>query len=263
MAFRLRRTLGLSSDRFVFIGLANDYADYCASPDEYMAQECVGASTLWGRTKARSSDARSGPPVGRCAAAGTFRPEDEGPPRGEPPSASGTPSSARAETHPTRSSRKILRDRDDLPARKLPGRRGMLTLDEKGHARDVPVDHSTSSKNPAAAWEARTTSDGTLDDSGGFDLVTMLMDPGSRKETRPRRWAAIWIAPILEEPAPDGRFLIRIAGDGAPRCSAPFVVSHGTSPSPFHDTATPEKCPAGLLPRSAGSETSSIPGGEP
>jgi hypothetical protein len=157
MAFRLRRTLGLSSDRFVFIGLANDYADYCASPDEYMAQEYVGASTLWGPNE--------GPVLG-CAlrdlrSAGARPPEPsvrkmKVHPGGEPPERFGYAFLGEGRNAPDEELGKILRDRDDLPARKLPWATWDVTLDEKKDTPATSRGSSTSSRESGGAWKART-----------------------------------------------------------------------------------------------------------
>ena len=261
MAFRIRRTLGLPDDRFVFVGLANEYADYCASPDEYMAQEYVGASTLWGPNE--------GPVIG-CAlrelrSAPPRPPESSVPkmkvhPGGRPPEAFGYAFLGEGRNAPDEELGKILRDRDDVPARKLPWTTWDVALASDAETVATPPWIIEVFEESGGSWKARKTPDGDVDDNGGFDLVTMLMDPGSRKKEapRPRRWAAIWIAPILDEPAPDGRFVIRIAGDGTERCSAPFPVFHGATASPFHDAAG--DCPAGLPPV-PGADASTVSGG--
>jgi hypothetical protein len=48
MGYRIRRNLDLNPNRSVLIGLATEYASYTATPEEYEAQEYVGASTMWG-----------------------------------------------------------------------------------------------------------------------------------------------------------------------------------------------------------------------
>ena len=101
---------------------------------------------------------------------------------------------------------------------------------------DVPAHRIVSVEQFAGnVWKTRRLPDGTPDDDTGHDLVDVLMD-GSRPDSR--RWASIWLAPILETTPPDQQLLLRFrvilqdprSGITSQVCSEPFPATF-TAPS--------------------------------
>jgi neutral ceramidase len=253
MGFRIRRKLDLdgscdparSDDRgcFVLLGLANSYSSYVATPEEYVAQDYVGASTMWGPGEgpalgcglmAAKEAAKDFLPRARVRAAHLHPGKAPSHPFGI--SFCGDPRSA-----PDEELEKVLLGKDGRPARDLPWfqweesvagcrehtlMRGISNVEcedfPAASRRKVWVDQWNVS---TGGWAPRVLPGiGQPDDDSGFNLLTMLMDGNHPPK---RKWAAIWAAPALEEAPLAGDYRLHVEYhelDGRPvdMCSPRF-----------------------------------------
>ena len=238
MGYRIRRSLGLdassSSTRrwFVLVGLANSYSSYVATPDEYFAQDYVGASTMWGPQEGLALGcglenlvAATGTHPRTQVAAEVFHPG----PRSLTPFGPGFTGEGRL--YPTEELEGVLLDSNGLPAIDLPWYQwtetvaGCETGRKEKEARNVGcLDFpGTASRSitmevwVGGEWKVRSVSSEfaadhtplpepphkagppSPDDDRGINLVTLLMnasDPPSRT------WAAVWSATLFEPSVP-------------------------------------------------------------
>ncbi len=205
------------------IGLANEYISYCSTPDEYNAQDYVGASTVWGPEEGpflacrlrelATSEVR---PAARRAERRKYRPgyEQEDPAFG--PAFTGDDIS-----RPHEGLHQVLRDARGVPARGLPwfswnGSVGMC--DEElcpKPERRIAIWERT----PEGWRELELPGEGREDDLGAGFLTVLLERKG--------RWATLWLRPLYQ-PELKGKFAFVAYPPGeAPRCSRSFELGAG------------------------------------
>lgn len=199
--WQIRRAVGAPEHgRFEIVALANDYASYTATRDEYDAQDYMGASTLWGPEEAGFLAAA----VARLG--------------GEPPGISGTPG-------------------PDAPGRwrefgpRAVGRRSRQVSDRFRHFLDGGL--VSRRRLPAFEWcerppttigaGARTITVVDVDGGGTPDADVLVVLHGRPGTTR-ARWAAIWLTPLWAPAA--GRYRFRVVTDGTTLESDQFTVGH-------------------------------------
>lgn len=247
MGYRIRRSLGLDVPSpspphpwFVLVGLANSYSSYVATPDEYFAQDYVGASTIWGPHEGLTL----GCGLENLVRATGVHPRIDLPSvvfHPGPPSLSpfGPAFTGDFRTYPTEELNDVLLDPEGLPAVDLPwfswtetvagcksgsnvecvdfpsaASRGIVIEVWDGHAwtprpvsSEFAVDHTPLPPPPYKAGPPPS------DDDTGHNLVTLLMD-GSQPPSR--TWAAIWAASLFEQPLPQNvPFHFRVVWRGA------------------------------------------------
>ena len=193
-----------SSDRIIIIGLANEYASYTATADEYARQDYMAASTLWGpqesdffvlalsKLKSGSLSGNAKPknlPGGRSS---KLKPFDVGAKR-----------QAVDEDLAV-----LLRNKLRNPVRDLP----YFTWTDEG-----PIDKYEEASGTTVRIEREN---GTVvdNDTAGRLVVLLREKPQADK----REWAAIWLAPLDDTPVTGRvRFSVKTASR---RCyqSPPF-----------------------------------------
>ena len=195
VGYAIRKTLGLERGRLEIVGLANEYASYTSSADEYQKQDYMGAFTLWGPEQAafvieRLRELHSAPPG--------FS--------GKPPA--DMPGDQRVALGPHRlddDRGEIFKGLDNL----LDGERPpAFCWDEP-----TPPDLPRSASRTVEIWP----------ESGGAanrsHLAVVML---GRPKGGTARWAAIWLAPVLSQ-VPVGRYRFKVTPDGRPTItSAPF-----------------------------------------
>ena len=265
MGYRIRRSLELDTpvpapDRpwFVLVGLANSYSSYVATPDEYFAQDYVGASTMWGpheglalgcglesllhatkaqiQTEVPSVVFHPGPPsLYRLGPAftGDFR------------------------TYPVEELNDVLLDPLGRPAVDLPwfswteSVAGCKTNSNEGCAdfpsaasravvievwngtkwtpRSVSSEFDVGPKPPPLPPPQYKAGPPPPDDDKGNNLVTLLMDASAPPS---RTWAAVWAASLFEESVPQNvpfHFRVGWRGSTLATCSAAMTLSQWTA----------------------------------
>jgi neutral ceramidase len=205
----IRRRLQLPHGKLELVGLANEYVSYCASRDEYWAQDYMGASTLWGADEGPYLACRLDELNGAAPLAWEARsvPSAEYSPGTTPDPAFGP--SFVGETHrPDDGLELILRDPQGLPERRLP----WFDWNEK----DAPSFDSVKERTVVIWTKENETwrplamgSPPSAESDHGDGFLTMFRGK--------RGWAAIWLRPLLtadgrDSPRPDDRAL----GRGAP-----------------------------------------------
>ena len=224
MAYRIRHLLGLDEPLparswFVLVGLANSYSSYVATPDEYYAQDYVGASTMWGPQEGLTLGCGLEAIKGSSSHGPRFQvPAQEFDPGPGAPTPFGPGFTGDPRTYPTEELENVLLGVDGSPAVDLPWFRW-----EEGSACDC--DENGSFDFAAAArrrvvieveqggqWAPRVVpptwdNDGTPlpapipaglrpeDDDAGHDLLTLLMEASGKAR---RTWASIWAAELFE-----------------------------------------------------------------
>jgi neutral ceramidase len=183
--YAIRKVLH-SSDRTIIIGLANEYASYTATADEYARQDYMGASTLWG------------PQESAFIVGALSKLKDGSLADGREPKDRPGDSSNRLEPFDVGSRRQavdedldfLLRNRLRNPVRDLPY---FMWRDEG------KIDAYAEASGTTVAIEGET---GTFveDDSAGRIVVLLREKP----KAGVREWAAIWLA-ALEDMPPTGR----------------------------------------------------------
>lgn len=188
VGYAIRQALGRPRGELEIVGLANEYASYTASEDEYQEQDYMGAFTLWGPKQAAFVVASLREL--RSAPAGSF---------GQPPR--------------------------DMPG---DGRvaLGPHMLDEdRGKIFSGLGDFLDGEKPPAFCWSEPTPPDLPnakarvveiwRDGGGVIDRHNIAVVMLGRPHAGRARWAAIWLAPIVAQPQA-GRFRFRVTTDGQP-----------------------------------------------
>jgi neutral ceramidase len=251
MAYRIRSKLNLDGscdparpdDKgcFVLVGLANSYSSYVTTPEEYMAQDYVGASTMWGPREGLAL--ACGLEAAKIAAK-DFSPRTRIPtghlhPGTAPTRPFGVGFCGNPRSAPDEELEKVLLGEDGRPARNLPWFQWKETV-AGCHARTIvrEISNPDCEDFPAASrrkvwvdqwdeiagtWRPRILPEGAgparmercadvggpgeTDDDGGFNFLTMLMD-GNRPPVR--KWAALWAAPALESGVPKGKYRLHV-----------------------------------------------------
>jgi neutral ceramidase len=223
----LRRRLGLPHGRLEIVGLANEYASYCTTQDEYAAQDYSGASTLWGPDEGpflacRLAElARAPEEVARRARERVFWP-------GTAPRDRFGREFTSTLARPDEGLENVLRDRDGLPERKLPWFAWEEALAapefEQSGARRVSIRKARGD----GSWR-------DLEDDAGSGFLTVYLGGV--------RWGAIWLSPLLRDDLL-GTFSFEVSTGGTSRCSSPFELAPGR-PGPDRIGAA-SSCGAGL-----------------
>jgi hypothetical protein len=234
MGYRIRNKLDLdgscdparSDDKgcFVLVGLANSYSSYVATPEEYVAQDYVGASTIWGPQEGLALGCAL---EAAKAAAKDFSPRTRIPaghlhPGTAPSHPFGVSFCGNPRSVPDEELEKVLLKEDGRPARDLPWFQWHETV-AGCHARTILreisnpdcADFPTASYRKvwvdqwsAGAWKPRVLpGSGKPDDDSGFNFLTMLMVGNHPPD---RLWAAIWAAPALESALPRGTYRLHV-----------------------------------------------------
>jgi neutral ceramidase len=226
---RIRDALEGRHGELEIIGLANEYASYLATSDEYAAQDYMAASTIWGPDQGSAVELTLrclSQPRGRDAACAALERQDLsvvprltlapgfgpdtsplavrlGPGRvGEPLDA------VDAELH------RILLDRAGSVVRALPyfewvERTGGATEFDAAASRRVEM-----LEWKEDSWVPRLLpgTAAAIDDDVGSNFITVLRRgrPASDPDDGRREWAAIWLAPIVESTIPPGRYKFRV-----------------------------------------------------
>lgn len=186
---RIRRVLGEGAGRFHLVGLANEYASYASTCDEYAGQDYMAASTIWGPNEgetlgwALETLRGAAPAQARQVPRRTLRPGPASPARRE----FGPEFLGDERPHPDDELEEVLLRLDGTPHRNLPS----IAWTEPaardpfiaGRLRRIEVQE----KAPDGSWRC-------VDDDGGESLVTVVMAGRGKGETR---WAALWLGPLL------------------------------------------------------------------
>ena len=203
----LRRRLGLPHGRLEIVGLANEYASYCSTQDEYGAQDYVGASTLWGPDEGRFLVCRASELALAPEVATRHAPERVFWPGNTPRERFGREFTS-AVARPDEGLEQVLRDRSGLPERKLPWFAWEETPPgpefEQGKARRIAIRVAQ-----GGAWRE-------LEDDAGSGFLTVYMGGGG--------WAAVWLSPLLRDEV-RGTFSFSISAGGTTRCSEAFELA--------------------------------------
>lgn len=223
------------------VGLAGEYTSYCATADEYAAQEYAAASTVWGPQEGGWLACRLRELEGRPPDAPPRRVKDGWYQTGVAPRRPfGREFTANAE-RPDAGLEDVLRDARGLPQRRLPWvrwREAPGPQFDEAEGRRV-----TLWRRAAGAWAPlRVPAAGVpgarrrVEDDRGAGLLTMYLGDGA--------WSALWLRPGLEADV-DGTFAFTVRAGGERLCSRPFEVSAGKLPDRVPLAAS---CPAELTP---------------
>ncbi|WP_158508936.1 neutral/alkaline non-lysosomal ceramidase N-terminal domain-containing protein [Gemmatirosa kalamazoonensis] len=241
LGLALRDSLG--GGPLELVGLANEYASYTATADEYARQDYMGASTLWGAGEGGALIAAlrclTGAPMVDCARlvradptvvpARTYRP-------GKKPDASAGANRVGASwvgdslPAPDDGFADVLRDVRGAPARALPYFEWTETVAVRDEFDAAAARRVEILEQRGDGWVVRTTPRGTPDDDGDAGVLTVLRQgrTASADAGDAHRWAAIWLAPALEDALPAGTYKFRVtvqhAGTTVVHESCPFRV---------------------------------------
>jgi neutral ceramidase len=208
MGYRIQQSLHLDADKSLLIGLANEYANYSTTPEEYEAQEYVGASTIWGPQEGQVlgcalDRARQMLPASPRDA--VTEPETPVKPGVQPEEPFGLAFAGDPRRLADEELGRILLDKTARPARHLPWFRWTelppVPAPADAHrdafagatARRVEIQERGSD----GQWHPRGTLNGPDDDTG-INLLTMLMDGSKFNSKGEAQWAAIWAADLFE-----------------------------------------------------------------
>jgi neutral ceramidase len=248
-----------SRGRVEIVGLSNEYSSYLATPDEYAAQDYMGASTIWGpdqsslftwatmclaavsRTAGCSASANPQRVVAkRVFFAGRKQDKIRGEKKPFGPFAVGDALSAVDDEL-----ERVVHNANGVPERNLPWFEWTET--SRGDSDDfTSTAHRTVSvqMRVGSSWITRTAGGPRSpdDDTGGNFLTLMRKAPARTGQGRhERHWSAIWLAPVLDPRRPDGVFRFRVLLSDQPNekeiLSCPFVVN--LSPSTRHTAVKP------------------------
>lgn len=256
--FRIRKGLKLPSERFRIIGLANNYVSYTATPEEYVAQDYMGASTIWGPQEGPFlgcildqilDQIRKAPrePLPRTIDKQEFSVGSR------PRVPFGVDFVGDRRLLPDEELEKVL-IKSKLPARDLPffqweeiAPKGSNDFDgNKLRSYDPRVEML---EYRGETWVVRN--DGQfLDDDTGFNFLTMALGRSETgklsggDEDSARNWAAIWLAPLFLTPEEslDTEFVFRVSVKGKEHCSQPFRIGSRKGQPPKPELKA-EKCP--------------------
>jgi neutral ceramidase len=246
----IRERLGRHGE-FELIGLANEYASYTVTADEYEVQDYMGASTLWGPKEGdvflQTLDElkQSTAPVSLIVPKQRFRPGS----KPSSPRFKALGPSAVGERMPSADSEleRVLLDQTGVPARNLP----MFVWQEQ--VADNLEEFSMTSRRyvrilqgTLTGWVPRRALDGGVDDDQGIGLVT-LMQQTPAAGLPARDMVSIWVSPAIEQNPPGGEFkyevwLVDVLGQQKCLESDPFPVN--LHPSSRHPLLTAHECPA-------------------
>jgi neutral ceramidase len=243
VGWRVREAIDPENPRdVVVVGLANSYSAYVASREEYLAQDYVGALTMWGpeeadflvcKAKALKCALKAGEPLP------SSQPwEQEYRPGTRLQRAYGTPAFlGDVRYEPLDESVNLFRDSTRRAARNLPQFSWCETVDEKLENWDFQMTSNRKvriqERDSAGLWKDRVAvvdpkdplyvkGDVGLDDDNGFNFVTTLMDGKCKGR---RGWSATWLRPLRNESGREikGSFRFEVqTGNAALVHSEPF-----------------------------------------
>jgi neutral ceramidase len=216
-----------TQERVEIVGLANEYASYSATSDEYHLQDYMGSSTVWGPEQstvlawAASCLSRSSSSPACLAlkrrdnkiGVQKFVPgKPSGPVRGKTvgfgPRAIGPDELA----YPDDGLETALQREASSPQRNLPWFEWVENSLSKNVDLIAPQRHQVSIETRVGKeWAARTTERLNPDNDEGGNFLTLMRRAPKKGETE-RFWNVIWLAPLLEPKIPTGlyRFRVRI-----------------------------------------------------
>jgi hypothetical protein len=205
----------------LIVGLANEYTNYVATPDEYGAQDYMAASTIWGPYEAAvfactMSQLAGQPlekyPVTMSSERKTYRPGPK-PEHIVPKMSFGAPAVGDERAAPEDELDKILLLHNGAPARDLHFVEWQETVN------DSMDEFAAASRRTVrmqieinGTWVRRPVASGStiIDDDSGVGFVTMLRHSPSEAERTVRAWRAFWIRPLLEKALPPGRYRFEV-----------------------------------------------------
>jgi neutral ceramidase len=255
MGYRIRQSLGMDPKRSAFIGLANGYSSYVTTPDEYLMQEYVGASTMWGPDEGPSIGCairrvvNGGNTVERKIGAKIFR---TGPPPRDP---FGPDFCGDARQRPDEELGNVLLEATGRPARDLPWFSWKEVRTRSSWSNKTrPTDFSSIASRTVSVFVKDETGWRRLEDDRGTGFITGLLH-ASRAGAQ--TWSALWLSPILDESLDRKKqyhFRVDWAQTGAappsepefPVCSEPFVPSD-LAASGLTKVAVAGECPSGQM----------------
>lgn len=251
----------------VVVGLANEYVNYVATPDEYGAQDYMAASTIWGPYEAAVFACR----IAQLAHATNYSPPTKigrkryfpgpEPHRSTGLDAFGPAAVGEERAAPEEELERILLGRDGGPARNL------HFVEWREEVRDEDDEFTAAARRairiqvqqdgvwrPRSIARAATLSQShtpvdAIDDDRGIGVVAMLRRSPPAKGTgrNSRHWRAFWIGPLFED-LPPGPYRFEVEtrdAHGVPtRChSDPFwLTTTGGRP-------LPHQCAAAAMPK--------------
>jgi neutral ceramidase len=194
--YRIRQRFG-PTDHSVLIGLANEYASYTATAEEYARQDYMGASTLWGPGEAKAFEDTlaklrlSVPPI-----------EEGSPAEDNPGTFQG--SSFTLTPYDVGDARAFVDEDLDQLLKDPSGR----------HLRDLPyaIWHECKAQQPYDDTAKRHAtivdkSGAVIDDETTGRLIVLLRQ--QPRVARDSEWVAIWAAPLADiPPASDAKFVV-------------------------------------------------------
>ncbi len=206
----LRRRLSLPHGRLEIVGLANEYASYCTTDDEYAAQDYSGASTLWGPNEGPFLACRLGELAHAPEIATHSAQERVFWPGTTPHDRFGREFTSTL-ARPDEGLEYVLRDRTGLPERKLPWFAWEESLAapefEQSGARRVSIRRARKD----GSWQ-------DLENDAGAGFLTVYLGDV--------RWAAIWLSPLFRDDLP-GTFSFAVSAGVTRHCSQPFELTPG------------------------------------
>lgn len=207
----VRRVLAKPHGSLEIVGLANEYASYCVSEDEYAAQDYAGASTMWGPGEGGSLACRLSGLRSAAEISSRRAPERSFWPGVAPRDAFGRGSTSIV-VRPDAGLEQVLRDRAGLPERKLP----WFQWEESPSAPDMQqavARHVAIRIAHHGAWR-------DLEDDAGANFLTVYLGR--------ERWGAIWLGPLFRDGV-RGTFSFSVKVGGLARCSQPFAIGPGAA----------------------------------
>jgi len=238
-----------TSGRLEIVGLASEYTSYVATPDEYAVQDYMGASTIWGPNEMHTLGWAAGclARINLIAASCRALPRNDplASPRKQflPGAAAGTINGERMQFGPAAVGAALNEVDDELDAVLL-GRTGApernLPRFEWNEISNGDADDFSAASRRRVVVLVRKGSTWTTRESrrevtyahldGSFLVLMRHAPPRSGTERNTRRWAAIWLAPILEPGSfeEEYRFQVTLSrkdGSQEPTSSCPFRVN--------------------------------------
>jgi neutral ceramidase len=207
----IRRRLGMPHGQLEIVGLANEYASYCTTHDEYSAQDYSGASTLWGPDEGAFLACRLDELIQAPPQAATRRARERVFWPGTSPHDRFGRGFTSTLARPDEGLEYVLRDRGGLPERRLPWFAWEESLAapefEQSGARRVSI----RAARDDGSWR-------DLEDDAGAGFLTVYLGGV--------RWGAIWLSPLLRDDV-RGTFSFAVSAGGERRCSQPFQLTPG------------------------------------
>ena len=205
----LRHTLGKPHGKLELVGLANEYASYCASRDEYSEQDYMGASTIWGPDEGQFlacglATLVNSPALDRTGGI----PALEFLPGVTPQPAFGFAFVGETQ-RPDEGLAEVLRDSSGRPERHLPWFRWTEP--------DSPV-FERGPNRTVAIWKKEAGVFGPLETDRGDGFLSIYLG---------KQWAAIWLRPLLLPPAGEFAFVVTFKGGRACSVAFPPVTADG------------------------------------